>query len=223
MRGLANRMGVTMPLSSEVMLARFTKAERALHWSVAALMIILIVTAALLYVPMLSGVVGNRATIKVIHIWTGFALPVPIILALFSRAFRSDAERLNRFTAHDWAWLKSRRARMPGAGVPIGKFNAGQKLYAAFALGSIIVMLITGAMMTFNRAFPDFLLTGATFVHDWLALALAVVVMGHVYKAFGDASARMAMVTGSAPASWAEREHSEWADEMRDGASFTNS
>lgn len=204
-----------MPLSPDAVLARFTRAERALHWSVAVLMIVLILTGACLYLPVLSGLIGNRPTVQTIHIWSGFLLPIPIVLAMLSRAFRRDAQRLNRFTANDWAWLKSRKARARGTGVPVGKFNAGQKLYAAFALASIIIMLGTGALMTFNSYFPDFLRTGATFVHDWLSLAIVVVVVGHIYKALGDATARMAMVTGTAPLSWAEKEHSAWAAEQK--------
>ena len=134
---------------------------------------------------------------------------------MFSRAFRRDTQRLNRFTSYDWQWLKSKRARARVGGVPVGKFNAGQKLYAAFALASIIIMLGTGSIMEFNSYFQDFLRTGATFVHDWLSLAIVVVVVGHIYKALGDATARMAMVTGTAPLSWAEREHSAWAAEQK--------
>ena len=51
----------------------------------------------------------------------------------------------------------------------MGKFNAGQKLNAAFTLGSILVLFGTGAIMFFSSAFPDDIRTGATFVHDWLA------------------------------------------------------
>jgi len=204
-----------MPLSPDAVLARFSKAERALHWSVAVLMIILILTGACLYLPVLSGLIGNRYIVQTLHIWSGFLLPIPIILAMFSRAFRRDAQRLNRFTSYDWQWLKSQRARARVGGVPVGKFNAGQKLYAAFALASIIIMLGTGSIMEFNSYFQDFLRTGATFVHDWLSLAIVVVVVGHIYKALGDATARMAMVTGSAPLSWAEREHSAWAAEQK--------
>lgn len=204
-----------MPLSPDAVLARFSKAERALHWSVAVLMIVLILTGACLYLPVLSGLIGNRPTVQTIHIWSGFLLPIPIILAMFSRAFRRDAQRLNRFTAHDWSWLRSKKARARATGVPVGKFNAGQKLYAAFALASIILMLGTGSIMTFNSYFPDFLRTGATFVHDWLSLAIVIVVVGHIYKALGDSTARMAMVTGRAPLSWAEKEHSAWAAEQK--------
>ena len=54
---------------------------------------------------------------------------------------------------------------------------------------------------------------GANFVHDWLALAVVIVVCGHTYMAFSDSTARLGMRTGSVPVTWAEREHAAWVDE----------
>jgi formate dehydrogenase subunit gamma len=202
-----------MTLSSDVaVLPRFTTAERWTHRVVGILIGVLLVTAALLYVPDLSAVVGNRQVVRVIHEVAGFALPIPLVVAVFFRAFRDDAGRLNRFQPTDWQWLRSRDRR--SGRTPVGKFNAGQKLNAAFSLGAIIVMLLTGAMMFFSSRFPDSLRTGATFVHDWLALAVLVVVCGHMYMAFNDASARLGMRSGTVPLAWAKREHGAWAAEL---------
>jgi formate dehydrogenase subunit gamma len=192
-------------------LPRFTAAERWTHRSIAALFFILIATAAVLYLPQLSVLVGNRLLMRDIHIIAGVLLPIPIVLALASAAFRSDARRLNRFTNSDWTWLRSsdRRARR----LPAGKFNAGQKLNSAFTLGAVIVMFATGMIMWQNGPFPDDIRTGATFVHDWLTLAIVIVIAGHIWMAMGDAEARRGMRTGSVEADWAKRHHSEWADE----------
>ena len=202
-----------MTLSSEraITLVRFSTAERWVHRILGILILILILTAALLFIPDLGGLVGNRQTVRKIHEIAGFALPVPLLLALLSRAFRDDAGRLNRFRPTDWQWLRSRDRR--SGRIPVGKFNAGQKLNAAFSLGAILVLLLTGTMMFFSSYFPDALRTGATFVHDWLSLAFIVVVVGHIYMAFNDATARLGMRTGSVPESWARREHGEWATE----------
>ena len=192
-------------------LTRFSTGERWLHRILGILIAVLMVTAALLFIPDLGGLVGNRQIVRTIHEIAGFALPVPLILALLSRAFRDDAGRLNRFRPTDWEWLRSRDRR--SGRIPVGKFNAGQKLNAAFTFGTIIVLFGTGTMMFFSSYFPDALRTGATFVHDWLSLAFVVVVLGHIYMAFNDATARQGMRTGSVPVSWAEREHGAWAAE----------
>jgi formate dehydrogenase subunit gamma len=202
-----------MTLSSDrpASLVRFSTAERWVHRTLGILILILIATAALLFIPDLGGLVGNRQTVRMIHEIAGFVLLIPLLLALLSRAFRDDAGRLNRFRPTDWQWLRSRDRR--SGRIPVGKFNAGQKLNAAFSLGAILVLFLTGTMMFFSSYFPDALRTGATFVHDWLSLAFIVVVVGHIYMAFNDATARLGMRTGSVPESWARREHGEWATE----------
>jgi len=193
-------------------LPRFTPAERWTHRILGLLLGVLIVTAALLYIPDLGGLVGNRQIVRVIHEVAGFAVPIPLVVAVFFRAFREDAGRLNRFRPSDWEWLRSRDRR--SGRIRVGKFNAGQKFNAAFTLGAIIVMLLTGAMMFFSSHFSDSLRTGATFVHDWLALAFVVVVCGHIYMAFNDSTARLGMRRGTVPVTWAQREHRAWADEQ---------
>ncbi len=188
---------------------RFTAAERWLHRSIALLMLVLLATAAALYLPDISVLIGNRPLVSDVHVIAGFLLPVPIVLALGSRAFRNDAGELNRFSPDDWKWLRSKDRR--SGHIPVGKFNAGQKLNSAFTLGAILVMLTTGSIMFFSSLFPDDIRTGATFVHDWLTLAIVVVLAGHIYMAMKDAEARVGMRTGAVSGDWARREHEMWA------------
>lgn len=188
---------------------RFTRAERWTHRILGGLTGILLITAALLYIPELSSLAGNRPLLRTIHIVSGFTLPLPLIVAACFVAFRLDAGRLNRFTREDWTWLRSRDRR--SGRIPVGKFNAGQKINASFTFGSIILMVLTGVIM--YGWLGDTWRTGATFVHDWLALIIAVMVGGHIWMAYSDPVARQGMRTGSVPASWARREHGEWAEE----------
>jgi formate dehydrogenase subunit gamma len=193
-------------------LRRFTTAERWVHRTLGIVMGVLLVTSAFLFFPDLGGLIGNRQIVSLTHEISGWLLPIPLIAAVFFRAFRDDAGRLNRFTPSDWEWLRSRDRR--SGRIPVGKFNAGQKLNASFTLGAIIVMFGTGMVMFFSSLFPDTIRTGATFVHDWLALALTVVVLGHIYMAYNDPVARRGMRTGSVPEDWAQREHGAWAAEL---------
>lgn len=199
------------------LLARFTRAERWVHRWTAALMGVCLLTAAILYIGPLSILVGRRGTVELVHVIAGIALPVPIVLGWLSAAFRSDAGRLNRFAPADWAWLRNRNRRTDL--MPVGKFNAGQKLNASFITGAIIVLLGTGLIMRFGGAWPISLRTGATFVHDWLSYAVAAIVLGHIMFAMRDPVARAGMRTGAVPAAWAHDEHSEWAKEVGSTAS----
>lgn len=202
-----------MSQSSDTLLPRFARAERWVHRTLGILVGVLLVTGALLFFPDLGALIGNRQLVTTTHEVAGWLIPVPLLLALGSRAFRSDAGRLNRFSPSDWQWLRSRDRR--SGRIRVGKFNAGQKLNAAWTLGALIVMFGTGMVMFWSSLFPDSLRTGATFVHDWTALAMAVIILGHIWMAYNDANARMGMRTGSVPESWADREHGAWADEIR--------
>ncbi|MEU8513570.1 cytochrome b/b6 domain-containing protein [Kitasatospora sp. NPDC048722] len=193
------------------LLRRFTRAERWVHRVTAALMLICLTTAAFLYVPPLAELVGRRRLVVTVHVWCGLALPVPLLLGLASRALRADLSRLSRFTPTDWAWLRTLRTR--AADRPAGKFNAGQKLYAQWTLGAILVIVGTGLLMWLTHLAPPSWRTGATFVHDWLAAAIAVVTVGHIRMAVRDPEARLGMRTGLVDPSWAAREHPEWDPE----------
>lgn len=192
-------------------LIRTTLAERWVHRSLAAAMLVCVASAAVLYFGPLSVLVGRRNLIAWIHIVSGCALPVPILAGLASKAFRTDIGRLNRFTGVDREWLGSADRRT--GRLAVGKFNAGQKLNAAFTAGAILVMLGSGLIMRWANAWPVRWRTGATFVHDWLAYAVVAVVLGHLYFASRDPSARRAMRTGEVPESWARREHRGWAED----------
>ena len=76
-----------------------------------------------------------------------FAWVIAIVIMLagaLSAAYRSDVRRLNRFTPADWRWLRSRTRR--DGRIPVGKFNAGQKVNAWLVAGSTGVLLGTGAL-----------------------------------------------------------------------------
>ena len=196
---------------------RFTRAERYVHRATATLMLLLIATGAVLYLPSLSVRIGHRQAVALIHLYCGFALPIPMAAGLFSRAYRADVRRLNRHTETDREWLRGRAWKPDRArelGLPVGKFNAGQKLNAAFQCGAILVMVGTGTVMWFPHLVGVSARTGATFVHDWLALAIGFVVIGHVWFALNDRQARIGMRTGWVTRSWAEREHPAWAAEV---------
>ncbi|MEU9364572.1 cytochrome b/b6 domain-containing protein [Streptomyces avermitilis] len=192
---------------------RFTRAERWVHRVTAALMGVCVVTAACLYVPVLAELVGRRDLVVRVHEWAGLLLPAPVLAGLASRAFRSDLGHLNRWGPHDRVWLRAvlrRDARH--ASRPAAKFNAGQKTYAAWIAGASLVMVGTGLLMWFTHLTPLMWRTSATFVHDWLALTIGVVLAGHIGMALADPEARRGLRTGSVSREWARREHPLWRE-----------
>jgi formate dehydrogenase subunit gamma len=203
------------PAPAVVRLRRFDGAERFLHWSTAGLFLVLLGTAALLYLAPLSAAVGRRPLVRDVHVVAGLLLPAPWLVAragLRSAPLRADVRRLARWDGPDRRWLRT-LGRDPF--VRLGKFHPLQKLNAAFTAGTIPVMLATGAVMRWFEPFPLSWRTGATFVHDWLALLLGVVVAVHVGKALADREALGGMLGGSVSARWARRHHPRWHDEER--------
>lgn len=194
------------------LLARFSRAERAVHRVTAALMLTCITTAAILYNGFLSTPIGNRRIVKLIHVFSGFALPLPILLGVLSAAYRADMRRLNRFSPADWRWLRSRQRR--NGTIRVGKFNAGQKLNTALSGGALAVLFVTGLLMYFPDVARLSWRTGSTFVHDWVALSLGLLVIGHIRYAVGDPGSRRGMRTGEVTETWARTHHAAWADQL---------
>lgn len=188
-----------------------------MHWANAVLFAILMATASALYVPQISAAVGRRVEVKTIHVYAGLLLPVPLLIGYLwprrGRSFRADLARINRWTAADRRWLRT-RGRDAEARHRVGKFNAGQKLNAAFTGGAIVLMLATGSMMRWPQSFPVSWRTGATFVHDWVAIGLFFAITGHVMFAFSDPDALGGMVKGRVRKSWAGVHHPLWLEEL---------
>ncbi|OUC92180.1 cytochrome b/b6 domain-containing protein [Streptomyces swartbergensis] len=194
-----------------VAVRRFSRTVRWVHRTTAALMGVCVLTAACLYVPQLAELVGRRALVVTLHKWSGLALPVPVLAGLASRALRTDLGHLNRFGPHDRTWLRAALHRdKRHSSRPAGKFNAGQKLYASWIAGATLVMLGTGLMMWFTHLTPLLWRTSATFVHDWLALTIGIVLAGHIGMALADPESRRGMRTGKVSREWADRQHSLW-------------
>jgi len=189
---------------------RFDRVERTAHWATALGFGILMATALPLYFVQVEALVGRRALIAEIHTWTGVALPIPLIIALagpWGTRLRRDVRRCNLWTREEIRWVRTlgtRRLSDPD------KFNPGQKLNVLFVAGAIVVMLATGSILKWYRFFPLSWRTGATFVHDVLALAIFVVVFGHVVFALTHRDALRSMVKGWVTEAWARAHASAW-------------
>ena len=195
---------------------RFDGAQRAAHWANALLFGILMLTALPLYFGSLSDVVGRRALVATIHVWSGVVLPVPIVISLlgpWGSRMRRDLRRINVWTKDEVRWLRL----LGGSNAPkvVDKFNPGQKLNAIFIGGSIVVMLATGFILKWFRFFPVNWRTGATFVHDVLAFAIFAVVIGHILFALTHRDSLRSMIKGWVSETWAARNAPGWLREER--------
>lgn len=190
---------------------RFDLTERLVHWTTGILLLSLLVTGTILYVPSLMLDVGHRATIVNIHVITGLGLVAPLLAGLagpWRRRLADDLRRLDRWGPADFAFFRR-------SGAPVGragKFNGGQKAASAVVGGGTLVMLVTGVVMRWSPPFPNGWARGATLVHDIVYLVLFVVVAGHVMLALSRPVQLRSMLTGRVPADWARRHCPAWLD-----------
>jgi formate dehydrogenase subunit gamma len=206
-------VATTMPPETSARLQRFDRTERTLHWANATLFGVLMLTGAALYAGPISTIFGHRDIVRALHVYSGLALPIPLLVAVLGRhgaRLRADFGRLNRWSHDDARWFRPRHRR----DIALGKFNPGQKLNAAFVAGATVVMLGTGSIMHWFDAFPIDWRTGATFMHDWFALGIWVAVLGHVAFALRDTDSLESMLHGEIPATWARAKAPRWFEEF---------
>jgi len=190
--------------------ARFDRTERAVHWVTAVLVLVLVATGAILYVPAFSVAVGRRLLVEDTHIYVGLALFVPVLVAMVGRwgaRLRADLRQMKGLNDAEMAWLASLGRRGREA---IGKFNPGQKLNTNAVGGMLVVLFVTGVILRWGNFLPVTVRTGATFVHDVFAVTFAVVIVGHIGFALTHPQALRSMVKGWVTAQWARRHAPAW-------------
>lgn len=202
-------------------LLRFDRVQLVTHWINAALFAVLIVTAIPLYFGSFFGVVLPRHLVQMIHLWTGLALPVPIAVSLlgpWGRLMRRDLRRMNYWTRDEILRVKS----FGKTALDADKYNPGQKLNAVFIAGVIVVLLVSGSLLQWFRFFPISWRVGATFVHDSFALAVSVVIVGHIVMAVTHRDALKAIFTGRVSEQWARSHAAKWLEEQQSARSINN-
>lgn len=148
------------------------------------LFVLLVVTGLILYIGPLEAAIGERSLLATIHIYAGVGVLFPFLISLISLPPTSQTRlllrELSRWNDADRAWMEA----FPSVkGPKAARFNAGQKIYANFNLGALVVMVGTGLIMGAYIPLSIGLRQGATFVHDIGAFALTFFFLGHLYMA----------------------------------------
>lgn len=187
---------------------RFDSLERAVHWLTAVLGLVVLATAAVLYVPDLSSAVGRRYQVRALHAGFAAMLPLPLLAGLAARRgtkLRVDIARLASLGPGESA-LRPRH----GA----DKFVVGQKLVAGAFLGAFVALAVSGLVLLVPEPFPIEVREGATFVHDVAAVATGALLAGHVAAALLHPQLLRAMVTGWVDLAWVRRRRPGWSREL---------
>jgi formate dehydrogenase subunit gamma len=200
---------------------RFGGTERAFHWIHAAGFSVMAGSGVIMYLPALSARIGDRPTLKAIHLTAAVlwvtALAVVILLG-DRRALRAAVRELETFDAEDRHWLRgpakrSGRPRGWRSRVPQGRFNAAEKSHSIVQAALAVLFVVSGVLLWLGERDTTFRLPGTIPLHDaatYLALAL---VAGHLYLALLHPPTRPALsgiVRGDVDAAWAREHHRKW-------------
>lgn len=190
-----------------VRLPRFTLTERAAHWLVAVTFGVMLLTGTM--VPHHWSV--SDASFDV-HVGSAVVLISGLAVLVFAanrRALQGTVRDLTTAEEGDGAWLRGAAARalLGGDAPPAGRFNAGQKVNFALVGLGLAALYGTGLALLLGRG-PQGPL------HHLAAIAMVVLVAGHIYMAVINPGTRHALrgiTLGEVDAEWATHHHPRWA------------
>lgn len=198
-------------MTAPATVTRFSRTERALHWSHALGFFVMLGSGLVLYLPPLSEAIGRRPLVKEVHLLGAVGWIVAIVLVVIVGNRRRLAEtwrEIEGIDGDDRRWLRGARA-------PQGRFNAGQKLNTILSVAFAFLFLVSGTLLWLGEKDHRFILDGTGTVHDALTLASVVLLVGHLYLALIHPTTRHAlrgMTTGEVREDWARQHHSKWLD-----------
>ena len=188
---------------------RFSRTERALHWTHASAFFVLLGTGLVLYLPQLSERVARRPLVKDVHLYTALAwvIAVAMLVVVGDRRglFRTIRE-LESLDGEDARWLLGRGGRA-------GRFNAGQKLNAIVTASFAVLFGVSGFLLWYGERDARFRGPNALVLHDGLMYLSLVLVLGHLYLSLIHPATRHAlsgMTRGWVDEDWARRHHPRW-------------
>lgn len=213
------KMRLHEPLTGR-MVPRFSPWDRLVHWTSAVSFSILAVSGLMLlfgkYVvlPLIGYTLFAWLAIvlKNLHNFVG---PVFVVstLAMFVTYVRDNVP-----DRHDWNWLMRFGDFLKGQRVPVGKYNAFQKVW--FWVGATLLSLVLGVSgLVLN--FPNFdqtreVMQWSNIVHASGAVVLMAMALGHIYMGtVGMEHGYDGMRYGAVDETWAKEHHELWYEEVK--------
>lgn len=196
---------------------RWTAFERALHWTVAALFILLALTGLMLLFGKYlfasnAALWGDTMTgIKLVHNYSGPLFGIMLIIMLVKWV------GMNLPRKHDWEWFKQGGGMVGNKHPSAGFTNAGEKAWFWLLFFGGLLVISSGLVLDF----PNFgqsrdTMQWANVVHAVLSLLLIAASFGHIYiGTLGTEGAAEGMISGYVDESWAKQHHDLWYEEVK--------
>jgi formate dehydrogenase subunit gamma len=196
-------------MTGERYVRRFSRTERAVHWVHASAFLVLLGSGLVLYLPSLATEIGRRPLVKDVHLLTALAWAIALLAVVAlgdRRGLRATTRELDVFDADDRRWLLGRHVRQ-------GRFNAGQKLNAAFTAAFAVLLAVSGVLLWLGERDTRFRFDSTIVLHDVVAYLSVALLAGHLYLAVIHPSTRHAlrgMTVGTVREDWAREHHAKW-------------
>jgi formate dehydrogenase subunit gamma len=192
---------------------RYNANERVVHWVVAITFILAATSGLALFHPafwFLTGLTGGGVWTRILHPFIGLVMFV-FFVVMAARYWRD-----NIIQPYDREWgkrlsdvINNRDDNLP----EIDKYNLGQKQLFWVMVATMILLLVSGAMMWRDVvfAFPVTLVRIAAVVHALAAFVLILGIIVHIYSAiFWVRGSLRAMTRGTVSHGWAKHHHPLW-------------
>jgi len=197
---------------------RYGTSDRVNHWIVAFCFVLLGLTGLAFFHPaffFLSNALGGPVWSRILHPFLGIVMAISFVG--LARRVRHE----NIIKPVDIEWLKRIREVINNEdgpdSLPIGKYNAGQKLMFWTMVGSVALLLISGIVIWrsyFAMYFPIPVIRFAMVIHMLAGFTGIVALIVHVYAAIWVKGTIRAMTRGSVEEAWAKHHHPEWFKEQ---------
>ncbi|GGK77851.1 formate dehydrogenase subunit gamma [Amphritea balenae] len=198
---------------------RWKRFDRAMHWTVATLFIILAISGlSLLYGKFFlrdalgASLWGNYATLcKLAHNYLGPLFVLGLLLMIVKWM------KHNVFNRTDLTWFLQGGGMVGKAHPSAGYMNGGEKAWFWVLTLVGIVVCASGLVMDF----PNFgqyreTMQLANLIHGGASLLLIAASFGHIYiGTAGTEGALEGMKTGYVDETWAKQHHDQWYDEVK--------
>lgn len=205
-------------MNKQDMLLRTPLLVRFCHVFIVILFILTALSGLSLFFPSNKAfglVLGTPQLVRELHPFLGGIVFILLMFMLIRLAHHNIPNR------DDVRWLKHINHIIAGKepeDIPIGKYNAGQKILFWCIMSLISVLMITGIIMWrryFAQYFPIDILRLAIFFHSLAAIGLILLIIGHAYMAFWVKGSVKGMISGYVSRAWARKNHFKWYhDEM---------
>lgn len=202
-------------MNKKGMILRTPLIVRFCHWCMVCLFILTALSGLSLFFPSIKlfGLfLGTPQLVRALHPIIGCIVFV-LLMFMFIKLAHHNIPNKN-----DLLWIKNFKHVIMGKeeGIPIGKYNVGQKFLFWCIMSLIFVLFVTGLIMWrryVSDYFPIQIVRIAIFLHSFAAICLILLAIGHAYMALWVKGSIKGMITGYVSRAWALKNHSSWYEE----------